>query len=345
MEALPEHLKEVRPTIFFGVPRLWEKMQSVLSQRLAAATGIKGLLAGWALGVARRWHLRVLDGRPGGAWTGLQLALARRLVLDKVKRALGLDRARLLISGAAPIAAEGLRFFLGLDLVVRELYGQTEVGGPTTVSLPGSTRIGSVGRALPGLELRIAEDGEVLVRSPAVFQGYAGDPAATAEALQDGWLHSGDLGQLDADGYLSITGRKKDLIITSGGKNISPANLEAELMSLALVEHAVVLGDGRHFLAALLTLKPEAAQAFATAHGLELAGLGSATLLREALQREIDAINARHARVATLRKFAVVDGGFSIAEGELTATLKLRRRIVIERYRERVEALYREAQE
>ena len=331
MESLLDHLKEVRPAIFFGVPRLWEKMQAALAAKLAAATGVKGALARWAMGVARRWHEAALEGRPRGAWLDLQMGWARRLVLGKVHRALGMDRARLLISGAAPIAPENLRFFLGLDLVVRELYGQTEVGGPTTVSLAGSTRIGAVGQPLPGLQLRIAEDGEVLVRSPGVFQGYAGEPVATAEALEGGWLHSGDLGRVDDEGYLYITGRKKDLIITSGGKNISPANLEAELMSRALIEHAVVVGEGRHYLVALLTLKPEAAAAF-----------GDPAALRDAVQAEIDAVNSRQARVAMLRKFAIIDGSFSIAEGELTATLKLRRRIVIELHRERVEALYRD---
>jgi len=331
MESLLEHLKEVRPTIFFGVPRLWEKMQAALAAKLAAATGLKGAMARWAMGVARRWHERGLEGQPTGALLNLQMRWARRLVLGKVHKALGMDRTRLLISGAAPIAPENLRFFLGLDLVVRELYGQSEVGGPTTVSLAGSTRIGTVGRALPGLQLRIAEDGEVLVRSPGVFQGYAGEPVATAEALEGGWLHSGDLGHLDAEGYLSITGRKKDLIITSGGKNISPANLEAELMSTALIEHAVVVGEGRHYLVALLTLKPEAAAAF-----------GSDAALQAAVQAEIDAVNSRQARVATLRKFAIIEGSFSIDQGELTATMKLRRRIVVDRHRERVEALYRD---
>ena len=329
MEALLDHLKEVRPTIFFGVPRLWEKMQSALAARLAAATGVKGAMARRAMGVTRRWHERHLAGEPTGALLDLQMALARKLVLSKVHRALGMDRARLLISGAAPIAPENLRFFLGLDLLVRELYGQTEVGGPTSLSLPGSTRIGAVGKALPGLEMRIADDGELLVRSPGVFRGYAGEPDATAEALADGWLRTGDLGRIDAEGYLFITGRKKDLIITSGGKNISPSNLEAELMGTALIEHAVVVGDGRHYLVALLTLKPGAAASFE-----------NEAALHAAVQAEIDTVNSRQARVATLRKFAIIEGSFSIDDGELTATMKLRRRVVVEKHRKRVEALY-----
>jgi long-chain acyl-CoA synthetase len=272
----------------------------------------------------------------------LQLALARRLMLRKIQAALGLDAARLLLSGAAPIATEHLRFFLGVDLVVRELYGQSEDCGPTTVSTPGATRIGAVGKALPGLQLRIGADGEILVRSPSVFAGYLGQPEATADTIHDGWLHSGDLGRLDADGFLYITGRKKDLIITSGGKNISPANLEADLMDCALIEYAVVVGEGRHFLSALLTLKPDAVRSFAATNGIAPEGLLRDPALLAALQEQIDVVNARHARVAAIRRYAVIEGNFSIG-GYLTATMKLRRQAVIDAHRDVVDAMYRQA--
>jgi len=342
MEQILDHLKEVRPTVFFGVPRLWEKMRAALAARVDAATGVKGALARRAMAVARRWHEAQLAGAPAGALLDLRMALARRLVLRKVARALGLDAARLLISGAAPIPAEHLEYLLGLDLVVRELYGQSENSGATTVSLPGATRIGAVGRAVAGQEIRIAEDDEVLVRAPSVFAGYLDDEAATRATIVDGWLHSGDLGRLDAAGYLTITGRKKDLIITSGGKNIAPAGLEADLMSGRLIEHAIVVGEGRHFLAALLTVKEDEARAFAAAHGLAVEGLHRHALLLAALQAEVDAVNGRHARVANIRKFAVLERNFSVGAGELTATLKLRRKAVIEANREIVDAFYRE---
>lgn len=342
IDQLLEHMKEVRPTVYFGVPRLWEKMYAGLSEKLGAATGLKATLARWAMGVSTRWHDEVLAGRQPGGLLALQMSLARRLVLHKVHVALGLDQATLLLSSAAPISPEILKFFFSLDLPVRELYGQSEVCGPTALNLAGATRVGSVGRAVPGLALRIAEDGEVLVQSPGVFQGYAGDPAATAEALQGGWLHSGDLGRIDGQGYLFITGRKKDLIITSGGKNISPANLESDLMGQPLIEHAVVVGEGRHFLAALLTLKADELQAFAEREGLPREGLERHPKLLEALQAQVDAVNSRHARVGSVRKFAVIPGSFSIDAGQLTPTMKLRRKAVIEAHRDVVESLYAE---
>jgi long-chain acyl-CoA synthetase len=345
LESLMEHLQEVRPTVFFGVPRVWEKMHAALSLRLGAATGLRGWLARDAMQVARRWHAAQLagttpDARPG-PWQAARMALARRLVLRKIQAALGLDQARLLMSGAAPIAADKLLFFCGLDRVVRELYGQSEISGPTTLSLPGSTRIGSVGKPVPGIEVRIAEDGEILARGPSVFQGYLGDAEATAATLAGGWLHSGDLGHIDADGYLYVTGRKKDLIITSGGKNISPANIESALMALPLVEHAVVVGDRRHYLAALLTLRPDALAEFARGHGVEAAAAAQHPAVHAELQRGIDAVNADQSRAAHIRRFAVLDQPLGIATGELTPTMKVRRGRVLQVHAEVVEGLYR----
>ncbi|WP_374641613.1 long-chain fatty acid--CoA ligase, partial [Hydrogenophaga sp.] len=344
LESLRDHLTEVRPTVFFGVPRVWEKIHAGIAGKLDAATGFKAVLAAWALSVGRRWHEQVLQGREPGGWLNLQKAWASRLVYDKVKAALGMDQARLLISAAAPIAPETLRFFTGLDLLIREGYGQSEACGPTTVSLAGSTRIGSVGKPLAGTEVRIAPDGEIQVRGPHVFQGYLGMPEDTAQTLADGWLQSGDLGHFDADGYLYVSGRKKDLLITSGGKNISPANLEAELMDLPLVEHGIVCGDGRHFLSALLTLKPDALETFLQAHGLQ--GLAMAAACRHPmvlaeLQKGIDDINRHQARVAWIRKFTVLPEPLSIDTGALTVTMKIKRKVVLERHREAVEAMYR----
>lgn len=346
IESLGAHLPEVRPTVFFGVPRVWEKIHAGIAGKLATATGFRKALANWALSAGQRWHARALDGAAPGAWLDLQKALAERLVYRKVKAALGMDQARLLISAAAPIAPHTLRFFTGLGLLVREGYGQSEDCGPTSVSLPGSTRIGAVGKPLAGTEVRIAADGEIQVRGPHVFQGYMGMPQATARALAGGWLNSGDLGHFDADGYLYVSGRKKDLLITSGGKNISPANLEAALMDLPLVEHGVVCGEGRHFLTALVTLKPDVVRDFLAARGLGELPAEQACRHPEVLaelQRGIDALNASQARAAWIRKFTVLTEPLSIDSGALTATMKIKRKVVTDRHREAVEAMYRDA--
>jgi long-chain acyl-CoA synthetase len=343
IEELGDHLKEVRPTIFFGEPRVWEKMQAGIEAKLKEATGLKASLARWALDVGQRWHELDHAGRPQGPWLGLQMALARRLIHRKVQAALGFDQARFLSSGAAPIHPDKLRFFAGLDLPVRELYGQSEVCGPSTMSFPGSTRVGSVGKALPGTEIRVADDGELLVRGPHLFQGYMGSPGATADSFEDGWLRTGDIGYIDEDGFVYITGRKKDIIITSGGKNIAPANIEAGLMEAELIEHAVVCGDNRHYLTALLTLDPLALKAFSVSEGLpaELR-LHDHPRVLAALQQAVDQVNATQARVAHVRKFAVLPRSLSIEGGELTPTLKVKRKVVIDRNASLIDELYRQ---
>jgi len=261
-----------------------------------------------------------------------------------VQKALGFDQARILLSGAAPISVENLQFFTSLDLVIGEVYGQSEDSGPTAISLPGFIRIGAAGKPLPGVQVRIAEDGEILVKGPNVFRGYKGRPEATAETLQDGWLHSGDLGRIDEDGFIYVTGRKKDLLITSGGKNISPGNIEADLMNLPLVEHAVVVGDSRNYLATLLTLKTDVLQSFAQQHNLPgtLEQWRTSPQVHAELQRGVDAVNARQARVAHIRKFSVIQDDFSIDNGCLTPTQKIRRNVVQRQYAAEIEALYRE---
>lgn len=343
IESLGDHLKEVHPTVFFGVPRVWEKMQAAIEAKLADAKGVKAHLARWAMSVGQRWHTRDLAGHPAGPWLTFQKALAHRLIYSKVQAALGFDQARMLTSGAAPIAPESLRFFLGLDLVVRELYGQSEACGPSTLSLVGATRIGAVGQPLAGTEMRVAEDGELLVRGPHIFQGYLGQPAATADTMEDDWLKTGDLGRIDEDGYVYITGRKKDLIITSGGKNISPANIEAALMDTHLIEHAVVCGDSRPYLTALVSLDATAVSAFARHHGLaakDVAGLMQHPEVLAAVQRDIDRVNERQARVAQIRKFSLLPKPLSIEGGELTPTLKVKRKVVIDRHRAQIDAMY-----
>ncbi len=229
IEKVADNLKDARPTVFFGVPRIWEKFHAVLAGKLSEVTGVKAKLIAWARKVCADVNAHRDRGEAIPTLLDLQYKLANKLVISKLKIALGFDRARSLISGAAPIAPDVLEFFNGLDLPIREIYGQSEDTGPTSFNLPGKTKVGSVGPSLPGLEVKIADDGEILVKGPNVFLGYYKEPEATADSLKDGWLCSGDLGAFDKDGFLTITGRKKEIIITAGGKNIAPKYFEAAI--------------------------------------------------------------------------------------------------------------------
>jgi long-chain acyl-CoA synthetase len=340
-ERVGDELREVQPTLVFGVPRVWEKMHAAVSGRLAQATGPRRRIAEWAMGVGRRVAETKNRGEAPSLLDRVQHRLARRLVFDKVRPLMGLGRAKGCVSGAAPIAREVLEFFAGLDVVIQEVYGQSEDCGPTTFNRPGATRFGTVGRPLDGTEVRIADDGEILVKGPHVFKGYFKDPEATAEILRDGWLHSGDLGAFDREGFLTITGRKKEIIITAGGKNIAPVNIEAALKNLPLVSQAVVIGDRRPYLVALVALDPEAADAFAAERGLDRASLHASTEVREALQRGIDGeVNPRFAQVEHVRKFHVLPRELSIDGGELTPTMKIKRKVVDEHFAVEVAAMY-----
>jgi long-chain acyl-CoA synthetase len=339
LDKVPDNIKEVRPTVFFGVPRIWEKYHAGLASKLGEVTGGKRRLVDWA----RRVCTQVNDHRNRGAaipaLLRLQYGLANRLVIKKIKAAIGFDRARVLSSGAAPIAPDILTFFSSLDMPIHEVYGQSEDTGPTSYNVEGKTKIGSVGPPLPGVEVKIAEDGEILVRGPNVFLGYYKDPAATAEALKDGWLCSGDLGVIDKDGFLSITGRKKEIIITAGGKNITPKNIEAALKQSPIVGEAVVIGDRRKYLTVLLTLNEEAARKLAPEIGQpdQLAG---ASQIRSAIQTQVDEVNKSLARVEQIKKFAILARPFGITSGELTPTLKIKRKTVAQMYEREIEAMY-----
>ncbi len=340
LEKVPDNLKEIQPTIFFGVPRIWEKFHAGIAAKMATAQGAKKLLVEWARRVGSRvTDLRSRGHEPEGLLRA-EYAAASRLVFDKLKPAIGLGRARLCVTGAAPIAKEVLEFFASLDLTILEVYGQSEDCGPTSFNLPGRTRFGTVGPAIEGVEVKIAADGEILVRGPNVFLGYYKEPEATAEALVDGWLHSGDLGAFDADGFLSITGRKKEIIITAGGKNIAPKNIEAALKNHRLVSEAVVIGDRRKFLTVLVTLDHDAAIAFAKERGLPTEKVHELGAIRDEVQRAIDEVNRDLARVETVKKFTILPRPFGVDTGELTPTLKVKRKVVGERYASEIEAMY-----
>jgi long-chain acyl-CoA synthetase len=340
-DHLNDNLKEVKPTVFFGVPRIFERFQAGVAASLSQATGARAKIADWARSIGSKvTDLRNSGQQPGGL-LALQHTLADRLVFSKVKEGLGLTEARFLITSAAPISPDILHFLGSLDLPIMELYGQSEDCGPTTTNRPGAIKVGSVGQAWPGSEVKLGPDGEILVKGPNVFMGYFKDEAATAADLVDGWLHSGDLGEFDEDGFLRIIGRKKEIIITSGGKNIAPKNIEAALKNLDLVSQAVVIGESRRFLTALLTLDPDAATLFAQANNLEGQTLHEHPKLIEHLQKEIDAkVNNLFARVEHVRNFRVLPRDFTIEDGELTPTLKIKRRIINENFSDEIEAMY-----
>ena len=265
---LAEYLKEVRPTTIFGVPRVWERISAKIHDQFAEATGAKAKILTWAQGVGTKYTAAVNRGETPSAAVTAQYRLADKLVFSKLRTAIGFDRTTVFVSGAAPIPVSTLEFYASIGITIYEIYGQSEDTGPTTCNFPGQTRLGTVGRLFDGIEVKIGDDDEILVRGKNVFAGYYKDEAATAEALVDGWLHSGDLGKLE-DGYLTIIGRKKDIIITSGGKNVAPQNIENALTSIDIVSNAVVIGEQQRFLIALLTLEPEASARFAEDHGLD----------------------------------------------------------------------------
>jgi long-chain acyl-CoA synthetase len=338
VDKLGDNIKEVQPTVFFGVPRVWEKFHAGVSAKLVQATGVKKQLLAWARGVATRVNALENQGEAPGPVLSLKYRLADRLIFSKLKPALGMGRARVCVSGAAPIAREVLEFFASLDIPIWEVYGQSEGSGPTSLNVPGKTKLGTVGPVLPGVEVRIEPDGEILVKGRNVFLGYYKEPEATKEALtEDGWLRSGDLGELD-DGFLRITGRKKEIIITAGGKNITPKNIEAALKNHELVSEAVVIGDRRKFLSVLLTLDEEAARRVAG----DAEALHENAAIRAELERAIEGVNQELARVETIKKFTILPKPFSIEGGELTPTMKVKRKLVAQKYSAEIEAMYAE---
>jgi long-chain acyl-CoA synthetase len=331
IEQMPENLKEVQPTVFFGVPRVWEKFHAGVAAKLKLATGAKLKLVNFARGVGTEVTDRKNEGKPINGLLAIKYKLANKLIFSKLKPAIGMGNARICVSGAAPIAPDVLEFMGSLDLSILEVYGQSEGSGPTTFNLLGRTRFGTVGSRLTGIDVKIAEDGEILVKGRNVFMGYSKDKDATDATLdKDGWLYSGDLGAFSDDGFLTITGRKKDIIITAGGKNIAPKNIEAALMEHEAISQAVVIGDRRKFLSAVLAINPErAAESGGNMEGFT-----------ESIQKHVDAINKRFARVEHIRKFSILPRELDQENGELTPTMKIKRRIVNDNWAETIDAMY-----
>jgi len=340
LEKLGENLREVRPHFFFGVPRVWEKMQAAMQAAGAQSSPLRRRLVAWARGIGLAAGYADQRGEPRPRLYGL----AHRLVFSKVRQRLGFDRARVLATSAAPITRDTLEFFLSLGMPILEVYGMSECCGPTTLSTLRSYRTGAVGRPIEGTGLELAEDGEILMRGPHVFLGYYKNEEATREAVdEDGWLHSGDIGVLDEDGFLRVTDRKKDLLITSGGKNVAPQVLEAKLKQIPVVSQAVVVGDRRHYVAALVTLDPDRVAGEAEACGSparDAAAAAGCPTFRKYLEKKIEEINAGLARYESIRRFAVLPRELSIEGGELTPTLKIKRKAVYEHFAAEIAGLY-----
>jgi long-chain acyl-CoA synthetase len=335
------NLVEVKPEYFPSVPRIFEKIYTAATSEIEKSGGLKRLVFNWAIGVGKKVRERERAGKPIGWLLRKQYEIADRQVLSKIRALFG-GRIKNCVTGAAPINPEILRFFDAAGVLVLEGWGMTETSTAATVARPDAFKFGKVGKAFKGCEIKTADDGEILVRGPNVFQGYYKNEEATRETLEDGWLHTGDLGELDKDGYLSITGRKKDIIITAGGKNITPANLEAEIKQSSYVSQCVVIGDRRPYLVALITLDQEECAKLAEERGwpADSAELANHDGMRQLIQEHLDEVNGKFARVEQVKKFEILPHDLSQEGGELTPTLKVKRNVVAEKYEKEVDALY-----
>ena len=335
------NLSEINPTYFPSVPRIFEKIYTAATSNAEQAGGLKKTIFDWAIGVGKGYREAERSGSGPGPLLRAQHAIADRLVLSKIRELFG-GALRQATSGAAPINPEILWFFDAAGVLVLEGWGMTETSTAATIATPEQFKIGTIGKPFPGCEVRIAEDGEILVKGPNVFQGYYKNEEATRETLRDGWLYTGDLGEIDADGFIKITGRKKDIIITAGGKNITPANLEAEIKQHPLVSQAVVVGDRRPYLVALVTLDPDEAERWAADHDLppDPEALESNAEVIAEIEAHVDRINEKFARVEQVKKVRVLGRDWGPGDDELTPTMKVKRAVVADKYDEEIDALY-----
>jgi long-chain acyl-CoA synthetase len=337
-----EVLPSVRPTVLPSVPRIYEKVHTAVLAKFDEATGPRARLIDWALTVGRRVSVLRQQGRPVPRGLAFKHRLADRLVYSKVKKRLG-GRIRVAISGGAPLAREVQEFFHMLDILILEGYGLTECTTACTVNRPTRFRFGTVGPAMPKVELRLAEDGELLVSSPTVFAGYYKDEEATRAVLDaDGWLRTGDIASIDADGFVTITDRKKDILVTAGGKNVAPQNLENALKASKYVSHVLVVGDRRPYIAALVTLDPDEIGKWAAERGLDgdPAALTESDDVRQLIQEAVDRVNDGRSGFDQIKRFAILPRDFVADEDEITPTLKLKRRACQEHFAGVIERIY-----
>jgi long-chain acyl-CoA synthetase len=346
-ETVPDNLREVQPTAFLAVPRIWEKFYSAITIALKDATPLQQAMYRWALGIGQRLTECRLEGRDPPLSLRLLGRAAYWLVFRNIRRMLGLDRVRIAFTGAAPIAPDLIRWYLALGLDMREVYGQTENCGVATLMPNERIKLGSVGKAAPWGEVKISPQGEILVRGDYLFMGYLNLPEKTAETVDaDGWLHTGDIGTMDNEGFVRITDRMKDIIITSGGKNITPSEIENQLKFSPYISDAVVIGDKRPFLTCLVMIDHENVEKFAQDNDIPFtnyASLCRAPEVQDLIRREIETVNQNVARVESIKKFHLIERQLTPEDEELTPTMKLKRNYVNKSYASEIEAMYRSA--
>jgi long-chain acyl-CoA synthetase len=343
MATVPQNIREVSPTIFFAVPRIWEKFYSGLILRMKDSTRLEKLAFKGAMAVGGKVSDYRLNMRePPFMWKAL-FTIVDWTVLKNLKKFIGLDRARYCLSGAAPIAPDLLKFYHSLGVDMREVYGQTESTGPASIHYRGDTKFGTVGKPLPGIQFHIAGNGEILIKGPTVFMGYLNEPEKTSETISDGWLHTGDVGKIDEDGHIVITDRIKDIIITAGGKNITPSEIENQLKFSPFINDAVVIGDGRKFLTALIMIDDENVTDYAQENRVPFttyASLTKAPEITKLIQQEVEEVNKKFARVETIKKFRLIDVKLTEDDDEITPTMKLKRKSIESKFKEVIASMY-----
>jgi len=345
VETVPANVREVAPTTFFAVPRIWERFYSSIAIRMKEATWIGRTAYRWALGIGLKVAEAELEGRQPSPMLRLAHAIADYLVLDNIKRAIGMHRIRFAGTGAAPIAPDLIKWYRALGVDMREVYGQTENCGLAT-GMPNRIKLGTVGVTAPNTESRISAEGEILLKGPHVFMGYLNQPEKTAETLRDGWLHTGDVGMVDNEGYIKITDRMKDIIITAGGKNITPSEIENQLKFSPYISDAVVIGDKRKFLSCLIMIDYDNVAKHAQDANVPFTDFTSLCRTREVadlIWAEIERVNAGFARVETIKKFRLIEQQLTAEDDEVTPTLKLKRKFVSEKYKPMIDGMYAEA--
>ncbi len=345
-DTVGEDIREVQPTIMGSVPRVWEKFYSAIMIALADATPLQRKVYHWALGVGQEVAELELEDKPVPALLALKHKIAHFTVLNNVRKMIGLGRCRMAWTGAAPISPDLIRWYQALGITMLEVYGQTENTGLATLNLPGQVKHGTVGKCVAYGECRISEQGEILLRGDHIFMGYYNQPEKTAETVVDGWLHTGDVGYIDNEGYVKITDRMKDIIITAGGKNITPSEIENEIKFSPYVSDAVVIGDKRKYLTCLVMIDQETVEKFAQDNDVPFSNFTSLTKAPQVVQlidEEIEKANKKFARVETVKKFRLLEHQLDPEDEELTPTMKLKRAFVNKKYAELIDSMYREA--